>query len=56
MVRYDNHMGDLLTDYLVFERHEFGQQRGFEASEPQYAALAADIVTLHDPNCSSTIR
>jgi uncharacterized protein YjlB len=56
IVRYDDHRGNLSTDYLVLERYELGQQRGLEASEPQHAALVADIVTLHDPNSSSTTR
>jgi hypothetical protein len=56
IVGYDDHMGNLSTDHLVLERYELGQQRGLEASEPQHAALVADIVTLHDPNSSSTTR
>jgi len=52
---YD-HRGNVSTDYLVLERYELGQQRGLETSEPQHAALVADIVTLHDPNSSSTTR
>jgi hypothetical protein len=55
VIEYDNHMDNLLTDCLVFERYELGQKRGLEASEPQHAALVADLVTLHDPNSSSTI-
>jgi len=55
-VGYDDHRGNLSIDYLVFERYELGQQRGLKASEPQHAALVADIVTLHDPNGSSTTR
>ncbi len=56
MVGYDDHGGNLSTDYLVLERYELGQQRGLEASEPQHTALVADIVTLHDANSSSTTR
>lgn len=56
IVGYDDHMSNLSTDYLVLERYELGQQRGLEASEPQHAALVADIVTLHDPDSSSTTR
>lgn len=56
IVGYDDYMGNLSTDYLVLKRYELGQQRGLEASEPQHAALVADIVTLHGPNSSSTTR
>lgn len=56
IIGYNDYRDNLSTDYLVFERYELGQQRGLEASEPQHAALVADIVTLHDGNSSSTIR
>jgi hypothetical protein len=56
IVGYDDHRANLSTDYPVLERYELGQQRGLEAPEPQHAALVADIVTLHDPNSSSTTR
>ena len=54
IVGYDDHRGNLSTGCLVSERYELGQQRGLEAPEPQHAALVADIVTLHDPNSSTT--
>lgn len=56
IVGYDDHGGNLSTNDLVLERYELGQQRSLEASEPQHPALVADIVTLHDPNSSSTTR
>lgn len=56
IVGYDDNKANLSTDYLVLERYKLGQQCGLEASEPQHAALVADIVTLHDPNSSSNTR